>query len=177
MKKKIFIGCSSSNDIPQKYIDDCRKLLEEIFKKENDLVFGTSINGLMGLSYNIALNNNREVTAVCPEVYRADLDDVECIEILTNSISERTDKLIELCDILIFLPGGIGTIYELLAAIESKRNNEYDKPIIIYNSHGYYNEWLKLMSKIYDENFSKNIAQNNYIVTDSINEILDIITR
>ena len=177
MKKRIFIGCSSSNDIPEKYRDDCRHLLEELFKKENDLVFGASANGLMGLSYNVALNNKREIIAICPKAYQKDLDDIECIEILTNNISERTDKLIELCDTLLFLPGGIGTIYELFTAIESKRNNEYDKPIIIYNCHNYYDEWLKVMDKIYEEKFSKTSDKNSYVVVDSKEKVLDIINN
>ena len=66
---KLFIGCSSSNDIPTEYFEDCKIFLEELMK-ENDLVFGACTTGLMGLAYNTALNNNREVTGICPEVYK-----------------------------------------------------------------------------------------------------------
>lgn len=49
---KLFIGCSSSNNIPTEYFDDCKVLLEELMK-ENDLVFGACNSGLMGLAYNM----------------------------------------------------------------------------------------------------------------------------
>lgn len=54
-KMKLFISGSSKDNIPKKYFNNCQTLLEELMK-ENDLVFGACISGLMGLAYNIALN-------------------------------------------------------------------------------------------------------------------------
>lgn len=50
----VFIGCSSSEYISDKYLDDGRIFLEELFSANNDLVFGVCSKGLMGLSYDIA---------------------------------------------------------------------------------------------------------------------------
>ena len=169
---KLFIGCSSSNDIPTEYFEDSKILLEELMK-ENDLVFGACTTGLMGLAYNIALSTNREVTGICPEVYKENLKELNCnIKILTKSVSERTSSVISASDALIFLPGGIGTIYELFTAIESKRCHEFDKPIIIYNSHGYFDKLLEFMQKVYGEKFSSLKEQRNYFVSNSIPSIL-----
>ena len=169
---KLFIGCSSSNDIPTEYFEDCKIFLEELMK-ENDLVFGACTTGLMGLAYNTALNNNREVTGICPEVYKDNLEELNCnTKILTESVSERTSSVISASDALIFLPGGIGTIYELFTAIESKRCHEFDKPIIIYNSHGYFDKLLEFMQKVYGENFTSFKEQRNYLVSTSIPLIL-----
>lgn len=175
MKKKLFVGCSSSDDIPKEYIDDCRILLEELFALDYDLVFGACSRGLMGLSYNVALNNYRDVIGISPEVYKEDLNDIKCTGILTKTISDRTDKLIELCDVIVFLPGGIGTIYELFTAIECKRNHEFNKPIIIYNSNGFFDKLLDFMEKVYSEKFSKRTDKNNYVVSSSIPEIISYI--
>ena len=169
---KLFIGCSSSNNIPSEYFNDCKIFLEELMRK-HDLVFGACATGLMGLSYNIALNSNREVTGICPEVYKDNLKELNCdIKILTKSVSERTSSVISSSDALIFLPGGIGTIYELFTAIESKRCHEFDKPIVIYNSKGYFNLLIEFMQKVYGENFSNLKDQKNYFVSDSIPSIL-----
>ena len=169
---KLFIGCSSSNNIPKEYFEDCRVLLEELMK-ENDLVFGACNSGLMGLAYNTTLKANGSVTGICPEAYKDDFKELKCnIEITTKSVSERTDSVISSSDGLVFLPGGIGTIYELFTAIESKRCHEFDKPIVVYNSNGYFDKLLEFMDKVYSEKFSGFKDKRNYLVTDSISSIL-----
>lgn len=169
---KLFIGCSSSNNIPTEYFDDCKVLLEELMK-ENDLVFGACNSGLMGLTYNITLKANGNITGICPEAYKDDFKTLKCdTEITTKSVSERTDSVISSSDALIFLPGGIGTIYELFTAIESKRCHEFNKPIVIYNSNGYFDKLLEFMDKVYSEKFSGFKDKRNYLVTDSISLIL-----
>ncbi|MBS5720143.1 MAG: LOG family protein [Clostridium sp.] len=169
---KLFIGCSSSNDIPTEYFNDCKVLLEELMK-ENDLVFGACNSGLMGLAYNTTLKANGNITGICPEAYKDDFKTLKCdTEITTKSVSERTDTVISSSDALIFLPGGIGTIYELFTAIESKRCHEFNKPIVIYNSNGYFDKLLEFMDKVYSEKFSGFKDKRNYLVTDSISSIL-----
>ena len=174
---KLFIGCSSSNDIPKEYFEDCKLLLEELMKG-NDLVFGAYNAGLMGLAYNIALKENGNITGICPDAYKEDCKDLKCdTKITTKTISQRTDSVISSSDALIFLPGGIGTIYELFTAIESKRACEFDKPIVIYNSYGYFDKLLEFMDKVYSEKFSNIKDKRNYLVTDSISSILDYINN
>lgn len=169
---KLFIGCSSSNDIPTEYFNDCKVLLEELMK-ENDLVFGACNSGLMGLAYNTTLKANGNITGICPEAYKDDFKTLKCdTEITTKSVSERTDTVISSSDALIFLPGGIGTIYELFTAIESKRCHEFNKPIVIYNSNGYFDKLLEFMDQVYSEKFSGFKDKRNYLVTDSISSIL-----
>jgi len=169
---KLFIGCSSSNDLPKEYFDDCKRLLQELMK-ENDLVFGACNSGLMGLAYKTTLEANGRITGICPEAYKDDFITLKCdTEITTKSVSERTDKVISSSDALIFLPGGIGTIYELFTAIESKRCHEFNKPIVIYNSNGYFDKLLEFMDKLYLEKFSSFKDKRNYYVADSISSIL-----
>ena len=154
---KLFIGCSSSEQIPQIYIKDCENYLKELFKLDNTLVFGAYNKGLMAISYEQALNNNKEI--------------------ITNSISERTEKLIEESDVLIFLPGGIGTIYELLTAIESKRSKEFDKPIIIYNSNHYFDNLLLFLDNIYNQNFTNKSVKNCYHISNNITDTIEYINN
>ncbi len=173
---KIFVGCSSSNDIPIQYREDCEILLNELFNSNNDLVFGAYNLGIMGDSYNIALNNNRKIIGICPEAYRDDFKELRCTtEITTKSVSERTDRLISESDALLFLPGGIGTVYELFTSIESKRCHEHDKAIIIYNSCNYYDELFSFLDKLYDENFANEYVKKNYFISNSKEEIISYI--
>lgn len=174
---KIFVGCSSRNDIPGKYYEDC-KLLLDLLLKDNDLVFGAFYGGLMGLSYDIALKNNNKVIGICPEVYKHDFNNLKCnSEIIAKSVNERTEKVINESDILLFIPGGIGTIYELYVALECKRCHEFDKPIIIYNSNGFYDKLFEFMEVIYNEKFASVSDKNLYFLSNDKDEILSFINK
>lgn len=172
----IFIGCSSSEYISNKYLDDCKILLDKLFSSNYDLVFGVCNRGIMGLSHDIAKENNRLVTGICPLIYKKQLMDVSCdYEEVTTTVGERTRRVFEESDILLFLPGGIGTVYELFSAIEWKRSYELDNPIIIYNSLGYFDVLLNLLDGIYDNGFTSREIENCYYVSNNSDDILNYI--
>jgi len=170
---RIFIGCSSREDIPDKYFSDCDKLLDELFKFNNDLVFGAYNKGIMAVSYDKAKKYNRNVIGITPKIFEDDLKRLDCTKkIVTDTISRRTDELINECDVLLFLPGGIGTIYELMTAIESKRSGEFDKPIVIYNSNGFFDKLLLFMEDMYKQNFVSVLVKDCYYVSNECDDIL-----
>lgn len=174
---KIFIGCSSSDNIEEKYFIDSKQYISKLLE-DNDLLFGASIHGLMGLSYNIALHNKRKVTGICPLVYKDNFKDLNCnLEVLTNSVNERTEKLIKECDALVFLPGGVGTIYEFFTALESKRANEFNKPIILYNSCNYYDKLNNLFNMLCEENFNSKTIMDLYHISDSIEDTMEYLEK
>lgn len=173
---KIAVCCSSIEDIDEIYKENAEKLLKEIFKKNNDLVFGAYNQGIMGIAYKIAKENNRKVIGITPKIFKEDFKKMECdVEIITENIYNRTLALIENSDMLLFLPGGIGTIYELMSAIESKRSKEFDKPIILYNDEGFFDELLEMLEKTYNENFSNICIKNCYNIYNDYKEIVNLI--
>ena len=78
---------------------------------------------------------------------------------------------------MLFLPGGVGTIYELMSAIESKRSQEFNKPIIIYNDEGFFDELLEMLEKTYNNNFSNIKIKNCYNVFNNYKEIVKVINN
>ena len=143
---KIFIGCSACDEIPSEYFDETKRFLEKLMPG-HDLVFGTCKSGLMGIAHDITKELGGKVIGVCPDAYKDDFKTLKCdVEIPTKTVSERTDSVIRESDALVFIAGGIGTLYELLTAIECKRCHEFDKPIVIYNGTGYFD---KLLDKKY----------------------------
>ena len=83
--------------------------------------------------------------------------------------------MIKNSDALVFLPGGLGTIYELFTAIETKRSHEHDKPIILYNSCNYFDRLISLLEKMYDENFTAQKSASLYYIAETAEETLDYI--
>lgn len=174
----LFIGSSSSETIPTKYFKDCQNYLEQLFKENNNLIFGAYNYGIMRLSYESASKYNREITSIIPKLYQNDLKELKSThEIITNDTPERTNALFKESDALIFLPGGIGTIYELFAAIECKRNHEFDKPIIIYNSCHFFDEMLILLDKLYKEKFTKENVKQHYYISTNVSDTLNYIDK
>ena len=92
----------------------------------------------------------------------------------TDTINERTDYLLKNSDVCIFLPGGIGTIYEIMSSIETKRAHEHNCKIIIVNLFGYFDELIKMFDKTYKENFASIKDKNTYTIINKIEE-LDLI--
>ena len=175
---KIAVCCSSSNDIDKRYLESSKTLLEKIFERENDLVFGATNNGIMGLAYKTAKKYNRNIIGIAPEAYKEDLDIIECdIEMLTPNINERTEGLINNSDVLLFLPGGVGTLYEFVSAIELKRGKEFDKPIIIYNETSFFDEILKMLDEIYEKRFTSLKVKESYKVVNDCESVISLLEK
>lgn len=154
---KLLIGCSARDEIDNKYKEACKEYLEVIFNDNNDLINGADYHSIMGISYEIAKNKGRKLIGITPKMFKEDVGNLVYDELIyTDNISERTYKCIEMCDALIFLPGGIGSIYEFFSALEFIRSNEFNKPIVIYNYNNYYDDMLNMLNKIYKEKFADN---------------------
>lgn len=175
---KIAVCCSSSDDIDKRYLESSKKLLEQLFKRDNDLVFGAMNNGIMGMAYKTAKQYNRKVTGIAPEIYKDDFKSLDCdTEILTQSVNERTEALVNNSDILLFLPGGVGTLYELISAIEMKRSKEFDKPIIVYNETGFFDEMMQMLNKVYQRNFTSPKVRTSYNVANDYMTVVDLLCK
>ena len=149
----VFIATTSYDDIPQKYLDDCKDILSDILSK-NDLIFGACRRGIMGLAYDSAKTNNRKIIGACPAAYQDDFKGADYDEkIITPTIAEATNVMLERSDVVLVLPGGFGTIYEFSQAIQNMLCGAYSKPIIIYNSNGFFDNFLEHIKKLQTEKF------------------------
>ena len=168
---KIFIGASSSENMPKEYVEDCTNLLEELLKT-NDLVFGAYNKGLMKISYDIAKKNKRLVTGICPDLYKESLDVLECDnEVITSSIMDSTSKIYKNSDIIIFLPGGFGCLYEFFTANYCKICKELNIPIILYNSCGYYDGIISFINNAVQKGIINENEIGNYYVASNVEEV------
>ena len=169
---KLFIGCSSQNQISEEYLNNSKELLN-IILKDNDLVFGASGDGIMGIAHKIAKENNRYVIGICPKMYESSFKKAPCDEeIVTETMLESTVKILAVCDVIIILPGGIGTVYEIFTSLQSKLCGEHDKPIIIYNFKGYYDPLLKFIDEMCSSSFTIKEAKNKYFVANTIDDVV-----
>ena len=174
---KIFISCSSSDEIKDEYKVVTKYLAEEL-SKDNDLVFGCANRGLMGICYNEFKKNNKKVIGVCYELYKDCLNDLELTEThMVKSLEESNRLLPELSDMIILLPGAYGTLSEFMCLLEEKRTEIHNKDIIIFNINGFYDELIDMFNKIYN-NVSNKYNFNELVkVFNTADEIIEYIKK
>jgi len=154
---KIFIACSSSNKIDNKYLELTKELENKL--SNHTLIYGGPFGGSMDILDSIFENK----IAIWPE-------QLDNLDIKTENVLEATYKMIELADIIIILPGGIGTLMELSIAIQSKRLNLLNKKIYVINYENFYDKLFDYLNFLHKENFFEKI--NDYItIINNIGEI------
>ena len=174
--KNIFVGCSSRNIDNRNF----NKLAEDIgnFIVENNLnyVFGGCKDGLMGKIYSIVKNSDSDIIVTMAKAYEEELKGLSYSKsYLYNTVNERKNGFISLSDIMLFIPGGIGTIDELFTAIEACRSNDYNVPIIIINIDEIFNPVLDMLEKIYQLGLADTKSRELYFIANSFDEAKEFI--
>jgi uncharacterized protein (TIGR00730 family) len=139
-------------------------------------VYGGGNIGLMGVIANTILQKGGKVTGVLPhflnkkEVGNLDVDEL----ILVNSMHERKQKISELSDAFIAMPGGFGTIEEVSEMLTWSQLGLSKKPIGLYNVNGYYDFLLKQFDRMVDDGFLKKENRAMVLADHDPNELLDL---
>ena len=174
---KIFISCSSSEEISDEYKVVAKYLIKEI-SKDNDLVFGCANRGLMGISYNEFLNNNRKIYGVCNTKYKDDLNGLKLEDIkYVDSFEEANIMFGKISDLILILPGSFGTISEIIDLLEEKRTGIHDKEMIIFNINGFYDSLIDMLHTVNKKVSNKYDFDKLCKVFNTSDEIIEYINK
>ncbi len=169
--------CASSGRVDQYYLDSAYELGSILARNNKTVIYGGGKVGLMGCLAQGVLDNGGKIIGIIPKFMQAyELGHngiTKLIEVQT--MHEREELMINKADCIIALPGGCGTIEELLQAITWKRLNLISSPIIIGNLNNYYLPLIQQLNKAVDENFMRKEHRQIWEVANSIPEIYDII--
>ena len=153
--KKICVYCASSTKIDKVYFEATGKLAKLFVTENIKVVFGGGAGGLMGKLADTIIENGGKIKGIMPKFMKEiewahkGVTDFE----FTETMHERKTKYLENIDGLVALPGGSGTLEELLEAITLKRLGLFTKPIVILNTNNYYEPLKNMLSKCVSENF------------------------
>lgn len=176
--KRISVFCGSSFGDDSIYLDQAIKLGEILALKGIELVYGGANVGLMGAVADGALSKGGKVIGVLPHFLQtkeiAHLGLTELI--LVESMHERKTKMNELCDGVIALPGGFGTMEELFEMLTWAQLGLHKKPIGILNVNGYYNFLNALSDVMVEKGFLKQVNRTMLLTSDSVENLLDQMT-
>lgn len=151
----VVIYSASSDAIDTVYVDAATRLGELLAKSNIICINGGGNLGLMGAVIDSVLLHGGKVKGVIPKFM---VDSGWCHhdlteQIVTKTMHERKQKMAELSNAAIALPGGVGTLEELLEIITWKQLGLYRHPIIILNTNNYYDALLKMFDNMIEQNF------------------------
>lgn len=157
MRGNVCVFCASSANIDERYLENAYQLGRLLAQEGWRCVNGGGAVGLMGAVTDGTLDASGEVTGVIPK-FMVDngwcydrLDDV----IITADMHQRKQMMSEMADVVIALPGGVGTLEELLETLTWRQLGLVKVPVIILNTMGYYDPLLAMLGHAIDEGFMK----------------------
>lgn len=155
--RHITVFCASSALVDKKYTDAAYRLGTMLAERDITCVCGAGNCGLMAAVANGCLEHNGKVIGVIPQFM---VDNGWCHASLTDTIvtpdmHERKLTMSRLADAVIALPGGCGTLEELLEIITWKQLGLYKGVIVIMNTDGYYNHLIAMLRHCIDEKFMR----------------------
>ena len=173
----ICVYCASSTQVKPVYFEATARL-SRIFALANlSVVYGGGSKGLMGQLANSTLEAGGKITGVIPRF----MCDVEWNHtgltelILVDTMHERKEKMAVMADAIVALPGGCGTLEELLEVITWKRLGIFTKPIVIVNVEGYFDDLVSMLNRAVDEHFMRIEHHKMWEVVRTPEEVLDAI--
>ncbi|TGA97821.1 TIGR00730 family Rossman fold protein [Sporolactobacillus shoreae] len=169
----IYAGSNLGND--PEYAAGALKLGDAIARKGWGLIYGGSSIGLMGIIADRVLEKGGEVTGVMPKgLVLGEMAHTHLTRLLeVDSMHARKDKMNELSDGFIALPGGIGTFDELFEILCWAQIGIHHKPIGLLNAAGYFDSLLTLIQHSIDHEFANQSNLDLLCVSDNPDELLD----
>jgi uncharacterized protein (TIGR00730 family) len=164
----IFMGAQYGNN--EQFDDSARLVAQTLNKLGWSMVYGGSGTGLMAEVARTAHDLGVHVTGVHPDTLLPESADEGILSefIRVPDMDARKRKMFELADAFLFLPGGMGTLEEFAQAISWTKLGFYDKPIVLLNIDGYYDELAAWILRAIEEDFVAQVDIKQYAIVDSV---------
>ena len=172
---RICVFCGSSMGNKQEYKIAAKEVGDFFVKNNIGLVYGGANVGLMKIIADVMLLGKTEVIGVMPhmliekEVEHKGIDKLIRVE----SMAERKEKMVEISDGFVAMPGGFGTFDELLEVLIYNQLRISDKPVGILNIDGYFDLLLQFFDNAVKSGFVRKEHRNNLIVSSNIEEMIE----
>ncbi|WP_090604640.1 LOG family protein [Parapedobacter koreensis] len=173
--KNIVVFCGSSMGTDSSYEEQAYQLGKTLAESGIGLVYGGAKVGLMGAVANGALHHGGKVVGVLPhflqtkEIAHTGLTEL----ILVDTMHERKTKMNQLCDGVIALPGGFGTLEEFFEMFTWGQLGLHNKPMGLLNIGGFYDELIALVRRMVDNGFLKAENQQMLLCHSDIPQLLE----
>lgn len=177
MMDRIGVFCSASEVIDSIYFDKAQEFGRWMGQNKKTLVYGGANLGLMECVAKAAKENGGFVMGVVPTKLeeRGAVSDLLDVTFRVDNLSERKDAMLRESDILVALPGGVGTLDEVFHVMASASIGYHAKKVILYNVNGFWNGLLAFMDELKGKGFARRPMEQFYGVANSFEELIDLL--
>lgn len=175
--QRVCVYSASSTKIDTVYFECAAELGKLLARQHIHLINGAGRMGLMAACANAVLENGGEVTGIIPKfmVEQGWQHDGLTRLIETSNMHERKELMAELSDGIIALPGGCGTMEELLEIITWKQLGLYLKPIAILNVKNFFDPLIEMLQRAVEENFMRPEHAKIWQIADTPSQAVELL--
>jgi len=168
------VYCGSSPGTDPAFVKTAQNFGKILAENEIRLVYGGGSTGLMGALADAVLKNGGDVTGIIPEFLtnREKPQRLAQELIVTRDMHERKRKMFERADGFVALPGGIGTLEEVVEQFTWAQLGRHKKPILLANIKGYWDPLLTLIDHMRAQEFLPAAPRVDCLVADRVEDIL-----
>jgi uncharacterized protein (TIGR00730 family) len=174
----VCVYCGSSNTADPRYIAGAGQFGKDLAANGMRLVYGGGGVGLMGAVARGAHEAGGRVLGIMPEFLRSRemlFDEVETI--VVPNMHERKMIMFQESDAFVVLPGGIGTLEEIVELLSWRRLDLHRKPVVFANLDGFWNPLFQLFEHTIEANLTPISFRDAWISVDSIDQIMAALTE
>ena len=173
--KTVAVYCGHQLGLYPAFEQDAKLMGELIGKNGLNMVFGGGDVGLMGAVADSALNNGSHVIGISTEHVAALQEPVHKeIEVkIVSGVNERKQRMFELSDAFIILPGGIGTLNEVTDILTMQQIGETKKPIFFLNTNRFWASFHDLIVDMLNNKFIESLDEYNVSIANTPQELID----
>lgn len=155
--RSVTVFCGSSDSVDRKYFAAAEELGAKLARRRWRLIYGGGGVGLMGSLARAVLAHGGEVTGIIPKaLLELGVGDTGLTElVVTDGLRDRKAIMDERGDAFVALPGGLGTLEEVLEALTLKQLGYHRKPIAVLDLHGFFDPLWAQFQRGIDEGFIK----------------------
>lgn len=173
--KRIAVYCGSSSGTDTLFFEQATLLGSTLARNDIELVYGGAKVGLMGAVADGVLKNGGRATGVLPRFLSSDeiMHDMLTKLVLVDTMHQRKALMNKLCDGVIALPGGFGTLDEFFEMVTLAQLGLHTKPVALLNIDGFFNPLITFMESMVTRGFLKEINRAMILVSDTVGDTLE----
>jgi uncharacterized protein (TIGR00730 family) len=175
----VCVYCGSANNVAESFKQTARNVGTALAQQGMRIVYGGGHVGLMGIVADAALAAGTQVIGIIPEHIRA--QEVQHMGLtklhVVPDMHIRKRMMVDHSDAFVILPGGLGTLDEAFEVMTWKKLKLHNKPIIVFNQDGYWDDFLKLVDHLIKEGFAGTADRKLFDVVTTLPEMMDILQR
>ena len=170
---RVTVYAGSSVDVDRRYLRAASALGRRLAARGDALVYGGTPLGLMGELATAVRAGGGHVTGVIPALLvDRGLADPECDElVVTADMGERKRTMVERAEAFVALPGGFGTLEELLEVLTLGQLGVHDRPIVLLDVAGFYAPLLATFEHLFEQGFADRSAARRWVVARDVDEV------